>query len=94
MADPVIIALDQLLTGSLDITANNELLWQELSQLPLAALDELSRSTTDKTALGWLQLVTISKIHVANLEAQQRGISNWVKQNPDHPARSGRRPAR
>ncbi len=80
------IQLDALLTDSLDLTENHEVLWQELIKLPLDSLAKLEENTQEPISLGWFQLAKINKSYEANLRVKHQQVTNWISLNPEHPA--------
>lgn len=79
-------ALSNLLTDSLDITENNELLWQELSKISIEQLQAQAQSTSEATLKGWYELALINKQNEASLDSKRSQVNNWVSANPAHPA--------
>jgi outer membrane PBP1 activator LpoA protein len=80
------ILLDALLTDPLDITANHEVLWQELIKLSVERLTTLEKESPDYINKGWFQLALISKSNESDLEIKYREITTWTRANPLHPA--------
>lgn len=60
---------------------NHQIIWDLLSTLPRTQLNDTGEATLD----GWLALLRITKAS-SSLEQQQADISQWIQQNPQHPA--------
>lgn len=80
------VLLNRLLTDNLDITENNELLWQELSTLSIDQLQAQQQQATDPVIKGWYQLAIINKANETSLDAKRSQVNTWVSANPAHPA--------
>lgn len=80
------IKLGELLTDSLDITENNELIWQDLNKLTLTDLNTTPHE--NPIVSGWYELAAISKTYENNLEEQQVKVTQWIELNTGHPASS------
>lgn len=80
------ILLSRLLTDGLDITENNELLWQELSKLSLEQIESQQQQATEAVLSGWYQLALINKANEASLDTKRSQVNTWVSANPGHPA--------
>ncbi|MFT6388991.1 MAG: outer membrane PBP1 activator LpoA protein [Cellvibrionaceae bacterium] len=80
------VLLSRLLSGFLDITENNEFLWQELSKLSIEQLKHQQQETIDPLFNGWCQLALINKANEASLDSKRSQVNRWVSANPNHPA--------
>lgn len=65
---------------------NAQLIWLDLTALPVADLESLVTTATFDETRGWLQLAWLFKANQENLDAQIQALNAWQKQYPAHPA--------
>lgn len=80
------IALAALLEDALDITQNNELIWQTLNTLGLEDIETTTSASTNNILIGWYELAAIDQRFDAKAEEKYRAIKLWKQQRPQHPA--------
>jgi len=80
------VLLSRLLTDNLDITENNELLWQELSKISIEELNNQKQHNNEPILRGWYELALINKANEASLDTKRSQVNTWVNANPSHPA--------
>lgn len=75
-----------LLVDNERILENEKELWQVLLSMPLPELQSRIKQARNPVVTGWLQLAKIQIINPDNRHALVRGIKEWKKLFPDHPA--------
>jgi outer membrane PBP1 activator LpoA protein len=68
------------------ILANEKELWQVILSIPLPDLQSYIKRERNKVLVGWLQLANVQLTNPDNRHALVRGIKEWKKLFPDHPA--------
>ncbi|WP_299685330.1 penicillin-binding protein activator [uncultured Vibrio sp.] len=61
-------------------------IWQNLNSYSQYEILELKTSPTEDTLAGWLQLTIYMKALNGNLPDLQKTLSDWLAENPRHPA--------
>lgn len=61
-------------------------IWQNLNSYSQYEILELKTSPTEDVLAGWLQLSIYTKTLNANLPELQKTLSDWLAENPRHPA--------
>lgn len=64
--------------------ANQQAIWEGISQMPLAELQAAAATSTGELA-AWLELALIDQ-GLNNLDLQVRALQQWQEENPGHPA--------
>ncbi|MDX5150875.1 MAG: penicillin-binding protein activator [Acidiferrobacterales bacterium] len=75
-----------LLVDKERILENEKELWQVLLSIPLPDLQSYIKRERNAVMAGWLQLATVQISNPDNRHALVRGIKEWKKLFPEHPA--------
>ncbi|HEB80873.1 MAG TPA: hypothetical protein ENI71_03240, partial [Chromatiales bacterium] len=80
------VALGRLLREPQAIRDNQEQIWRALGRLTTPALERLRSAAQPGALRGWLALAELARATPGNPRAVSRGIADWERQYPDHPA--------
>ena len=80
------VQMDALISDQTQREANHQMIWENLSLLPAATLNQLSESPLNPQLMGWIELAKIAKRSQVDWQYLQQGLSDWRKRYPDHPA--------
>ncbi len=74
------------LEDSADIRRNHDIIWAGLIATPPATLEAALAETRNPTITGWLELGLVGAGTADDPVAFRRGLIDWRRDNPDHPA--------
>ncbi|MEJ2602371.1 MAG: penicillin-binding protein activator [Gammaproteobacteria bacterium] len=74
------------LDGATEVRRNHDIIWAGLIATPPATLEEALAETNDPTVRGWLALGLIGAGSADDPVAFRRGLIDWRREYPDHPA--------
>ncbi|MAZ39699.1 MAG: hypothetical protein CMF49_06225 [Legionellales bacterium] len=80
-----LIQLDNILPEK-QKTENEQQIWLELNQLPLANLQNAQRYTLEGVTTGWLELAYLANAYKNNPQDLQSQLTTWLANYPHHPA--------
>lgn len=80
------ISLASHLQTTTEQKANNEIIWDTLSQLTPNNLKSLQSNDSNKDLNGWISFTSITKQYDASSEQLLRALTVWQRQYPGHPA--------
>ncbi len=80
------VALGRLLREPQAIRDNQQRIWRALGRLTTPALERLRSAAQPGALRGWLALAELARATPGNPRAVGRGIADWERQYPDHPA--------
>jgi len=81
-----LVRRQSLLVDKERILENEKELWQVLLSIPLPNLQSYIKRERNPVMAGWLQLAKVQASNPNNRHALVRGIKDWKKLYPDHPA--------
>ena len=67
-------------------SANQEMIWQDLTAIPTDMLEVLSRNAASPETAGWFELGYLYKAFQDDLDNQIRKLNQWRQKYPQHPA--------
>ncbi len=85
-ASKILIAREKYLTARGEITRNQQLLWQALSTLTRAQIEQELLASRDPTLSGWLTMAMAALENAGNRTRLGNALDNWRKSHPGHPA--------
>lgn len=65
---------------------NRQMIWTQLMLMPANELEQARTSTTDDTLNGWLELATLYRDPVTDIDTQLNRFDDWQQRWPGHPA--------
>lgn len=80
------ISLARYLHTAAEKKANNEMIWDTLSQLTPNNLKALQSNHSNQALNGWIAFTSITKQYDASSEQLLRALTIWQRQYPEHPA--------
>jgi outer membrane PBP1 activator LpoA protein len=80
------IALDGLLTDPQQQLENEFAIWEALTRLSDAQLEEMRLAPPPDVLSGWLELVELTRLYLQQPQALQGVIPHWQARYPGHPA--------
>ena len=81
-----LIAREKYIAARAEITANQQLLWQVLTILTRAQIQQEQQSTRDPALSGWLSMAMAALENAGNPTALDNALDNWRKSHLGHPA--------
>ena len=81
-----LIAREKYIAARAEIAGNQQLLWQVLTTLTRAQIEQEQRSTRDLALSGWLSMAMAALENAGNPTALGNALDNWRKSHPGHPA--------
>ena len=81
-----LIAREKYIAARAEITVNQQLLWQVLTILTRAQIQQEQQSTRDPALSGWLSMAMAALENAGNPTALDNALDNWRKSHPGHPA--------
>ena len=67
-------------------SANQEMIWQDLTAIPTDMLEVLSRNAASPETAGWFELGYLYKAYQDDLDNQIQKLNQWRQRYPQHPA--------
>src|SRR5690606_19756117 len=65
---------------------NRQMIWTQLMLIPASDLDVARAQSTDETLNGWLELATLYRDPLTDIDTQLQKFDAWQAQWPAHPA--------
>ena len=81
-----LIAREKYIAARAEVTGNQQLLWQVLTTLTRAQIEQEQQSTRDLALSGWLSMAMAALENAGNPTALDNALDNWRKSHPGHPA--------
>jgi hypothetical protein len=80
------VQMDDLISDQTQREINHQVIWETLSLLPVATLNQISEAPLHPQLMGWIELAKIAKRSQVDWEYLQQGLIDWRRRYPDHPA--------
>lgn len=79
------VAREPYLTSPQEIVANQQKIWSTLTSLSERSLQQLRTAPPPDTLSGWLELVSIAKVHQLSPVRMQEQLVQWRRKYTTHP---------
>jgi outer membrane PBP1 activator LpoA protein len=80
------VQLDSMISDDAERQRNHQAIWQALSMLPATSLNQISEASLHPQLMGWVELAKIAKRSQVDWQYLQKGLNDWRRRYPDHPA--------
>lgn len=80
------IYLGKNLHSPAELKANNQIIWEMLSELTPNTLQNLQRNSSRDELNGWVAFTSITKQYDPNPEYMMKALAVWKENYPNHPA--------